>query len=139
MKRIIFIFIIFLLFNNIVFAQNINSNINLLNNQQLIVPEPLKDLWNTFSKIKFDSIGQNIVSNPLVQKAASQVKQVAGSGINTNPSGLWNNANNWFVSKIGVSLFDIIKSIINVFIWFLNLISQMLKIGLDMLSGLGGH
>ena len=45
----------------------------------------------------------------------------------------WASINDWFVSKIGISLSDIIKTIANLIIWFWQLIIKLIQTGLSYL------
>jgi len=118
-----------------VFAQNFITDQNQLtppvNN---LIPQPFKDLFQTFGKINI-----NISRIPVLNKIFSRASTEA-QNISSNPAGLiswfknlWERINIWLENNIGVSLREIIRAVVNVFIWILEFIIKLVKQGLSVL------
>lgn len=87
-------------------------------------------------------LGQSITAP--ISNFVDKLKAIGGSNVSVpdasnfdlGPSGVqgtWDNINNWFVSKIGVSLTDIIKAVVNLIIWVWELIIKLIQVGLSYL------
>jgi hypothetical protein len=86
------------------------------------LPAPISDFANKLKGIfNGGSIGNISVPSGEPNMSLSDV------------GGTWASINNWFVSKIGISLTDIIKTIANLIIWFWELVIKLIQTGLSYL------
>ncbi|MEK7464525.1 MAG: hypothetical protein AAB617_01975 [Patescibacteria group bacterium] len=90
--------------------------------QSFNLPQPIKDLYDTTSKI---NIGE---------KNSIDVNKIIEKGSEFNPSDvfykareIWSNANSWMGSHIGVSLSEIVRGIVGVVVWALEFIIDLFK------------
>lgn len=81
---------------------------------QSFVPQPLIELFDAFSKIKID-----------FSKVASGFRHLTG--------GL-ENFSNWLQTHIGLNILFIIKKIGELFVWILEGIANLIKIGLSFIK-----
>ena len=116
--------IIGLAISSVSFAQEspISSNFN--------IPEPIIDLFNTFRGIRLNI---DISQVPLIQSTIESVKNVAldPQGFTSDFGNRFDQANNWFSQNLGVPLTNILRAIGNFFIWILELITSLIKLGLS--------
>ena len=97
------------------------NNLN-LNQIQESLSAPVSDFVNKLKGVFENGPGMGI-SSP-------------SNGLQTNLSdvgGTWASINNWFSSKIGVSLTDIIKAVVNLIIWIWEVIIKLIQTGLSYL------
>lgn len=146
LKSLIFTFLFLSLFifpkvNN-VYGQNYNYQdiqdvINSNKVEKLINIGPFQDLWNLLKRITpFNK--ENINSFNIINNSNSN--DFINTNVENNPQikitpenflgfleNLWNQINDWFSEKIGVSFRDILKVVINIIIWFWELIIKILQ------------
>lgn len=111
-------------FSGICLAQNESQNLN-------FIPQPLIDLFNIFSNWKID-----FSRVPLINRIPGYLPR---SGEDVGQSFQWlsgglSNFNNWLTSHIGLNVFLVIKKVGEFFVWTLEFLVKLLKIGLSYLS-----
>ncbi|MGC9603580.1 MAG: hypothetical protein ABSF47_03900 [Minisyncoccia bacterium] len=95
------------------------NNLN-LNDIQQNLPAPVSDFVNKLKGVFENGPGMSGPTN--------------GPQINlSDVGGTWASINSWFSSKIGVSLTDIIKAVVNLIIWIWELIIKLIQTGLSYL------
>ena len=96
-----------------------------------ILPKPLEDVYETFSKIEI-----NPERFSFMNRSIENIRRTNLSVFNSigEVEKLWNNTNGWFEDKIGVSLRKILIVIGNLFIWILELITKIMKFIIGLIS-----
>ena len=97
------------------------------------IPEPIIDLFNTFRGIRLNI---DVSQVPLVQSTIESVRNVAldPQGFTSDFGDWFDRANNWFSQNLGVPLTNILQAIGNFFIWILELITRLIKLGLSYIN-----
>jgi hypothetical protein len=125
-KSLIIFFSVYFATVGIINAQGFSPEINnFLNNFLNVLPQPITNLFNTFSKINL-----NINSSFLEKTSGSTrnfISVVGPSNILSFLSDGWKKINNWFESRLGVSLSAIFQALGNFFIYILELIVKLLR------------
>lgn len=110
--------------SGICLAQNENQGLN-------FIPKPLIELFNIFSNWKID-----FSKVPLINKIPEYIprsREGIGQSFQWLTRGL-DNFNNWMVSNIGLNVILVIKKVGEFFIWALEAIAKLLKIGLSLIK-----
>jgi len=95
------------------------NNLN-LNQIQESLPPPVSDFVNKLKGVFENGPGMSTLGN--------------GPQVNlSDVGGTWSSINNWFSSKVGISLTDIIKAIVNLIIWIWEIIIKLIQTGLSYL------
>lgn len=99
---------------------------------QQSLPGPVNDLVNLVQKVKIDAPNANLTSgsNGGIDINLGQLGQ---SGVSGDLGSIWQSANNWVSSHVGISLNDIVKAILNIVIWIWQFLIGLLK---DLVSHL---
>lgn len=144
MNRLIifsFIFIVTFVVTPRVFAQENNASLD----QPVIIdkfeiPAPIKDLLNTFR-----SVNEGVKKLPVVQKATQEIQKCLTTTNNDGTSlciegqirkaprflqslsDIWDSANRWLQSTIGVSVGEILRTIGNFVVWALKWFAEFLQ------------
>jgi hypothetical protein len=123
--KILFLTLLILIFavSGSCLAQNENQTQN-------FIPQPLIDLFNIFSnwKIDFSRI-------PLINKIPEYLPR-SGEDVGRSfqrLSGGLSNFNNWLTSHIGLNVILVIKKVGEFFVWALEFLVKLIKIGLSYL------
>lgn len=123
--KILFLTLPILVFavSGICLAQNENQSLN-------FIPKPLIELFNIFSnwKIDFSRI-------PVINRIPEYLPR---SGEDIGRSFQWlggglDNFNNWLTSHIGLNILLVIKKVGEFFIWTLEFLVRLIKIGLSFI------
>ncbi|GEM_PF-1600101 len=133
MKYIIFILIVVVSLPFLAGAQGVNPNTNPQGIQNLQLNNVdssglVQDAINLFNKVK-----ENV---PLVDTQGTQSGETLPTAPVTSLSGivnLWNSVNAWCEQHIGISLREIINTVINFMIWIWELIIKLIRAALSYL------
>lgn len=96
-----------------------------------ILPKPLEDVYETFNKIeinpeKFSFINKSIEG---IRGTNFSIFNLVGEA-----EKIWNNTNNWFENKIGVSLRKILVVLGNLSIWILELVTKIMRFVVGLIN-----
>lgn len=91
------------------------------------------DLSQTMQEVKNaaesaqDSISVDLKAIPIINDASGLQSGVLGGGLGQGLSGAWNSFNTWTSQKIGISLGEIVSTILNFVMWVLNLFVKIVQ------------
>jgi len=120
-KSLIIFFSVYFATVGIINAQGFSPEINNFLN---VLPQPITNLFNAFSKINLN------INLSFLEKTSSDARNfisVEPSNILFFLSDSWKKINNWFESRLGVSLSAIFQALGNFFIYILELIVKLLR------------
>ena len=98
------------------------------------IPEPVTELVDTFSKIQVDI---DVGGGSFLKKTLESIKNFVFTIVLTPGEffsyvqNIWDNINTWLEDHIGVSFREIIRSVVNFFVWSLELIIRLMKWGIS--------
>ena len=95
-----------------------------------LIPAPIKDLFQEFSKISDSKLFKNI---PQIKLNNLNDSQETISWIFNKISYIFNSIDNWLENNVGLSLVKIVKLTGNLFIWLLEGLTKLLSLGLKAL------
>lgn len=124
--KILFLTLPILVFavSGICLAQNENQSLN-------FIPKPLIELFNIFSNWKID-----FSKVPLINKIPEYIPR-SEEDISRSLqwfTGGFDNFNNWLTSHIGLNILLVIRKVGEFFVWALEGIAKLLRIGLSYMS-----
>ena len=138
MKLTKLFFLIILLYCSLYFATDV-GDINFIpktfaqaeppSETKTLIPGPIKDLFQEFSKISDFKFFKNF---PQIKLSGSNDQGIIKSVIN-KAIGIFKSINTWLENNIGLNFFKIIKIIGNVFIWSLEELANLIRWGLKAL------
>ncbi|KKU91311.1 MAG: hypothetical protein UY23_C0002G0050 [Candidatus Jorgensenbacteria bacterium GW2011_GWA1_48_11] len=108
------------------------SDINL---NQVQIPGPVQDLFQTFGQIHID-VGQNQAVQSIGQGIQETVSQIGQDPQNwlSQLQNWWGRLNSWLQINIGVSFSQILTVIANLFIWVFELMIKLIKLALPSIQ-----
>jgi len=92
------------------------------------LPEPVIDLFQSFSKIKLNINNKNNI--PVLQ---NNTQEFSPEKIRGEIKSFWQKVNIWIQEKLGINLKEIVKFIGNLFILIFEFIIKLIKTGISYL------
>lgn len=99
----------------------------------LQIPGPVDDFLKTLNKINLDKVNIPLLDKFSADNAKGFINKTTGEGVLNFVGNMWNKANAWMAVNIGISLSEVIKVVINLVVWVLELALKLIKAGLSYL------